>query len=173
MWCICLLMVSCQDKLPVKEIVPFFDLEAFFQEEISKLHTDQAVEKQISLNGKTEKQELTNWAASQELEGFKEFNINRPAWRDQYQVDSLRNTEGTLEGVRYMAMDSSLRIRQLEIDWAATGEVAEIRVEKFSENMVVYFHQKLHYYPGKGYWLWREQKVPFTKRSELEIEVTY
>ncbi|MBK8490719.1 MAG: hypothetical protein IPL49_07420 [Saprospirales bacterium] len=171
---IVLFLISCQpDPNQVAKVVPFFDLEAFFQKEISEMPAEQSAEKKITLNGKTETKKLADWAASQELEGFKEFNINRPAWHDQYQVDSLRNMEGTLEGIRYMALDSSLRIRQLDIDWAPSGEISEVRVEKFSKNMVVYFHQKLRYRPGKGYWLWREQKVPFTKRSELEVEVSY
>jgi len=149
----------------------FFDLEAFFDSEIGRLGKRQGVEKTITLNGETQ-QQRGEWNAEEELDGFKDLKINRPAWRDQYEVDSLRGSDGQLEGLRYAARDSSLRIRGVEIDMKEGG-VEEIRVEKYIKNTVVYFHQELSYRPGEGYWLKRVQKVPLTKRSELEIEVRF
>lgn len=167
------LLISCQpEKVKLEGAPPFFDLEAFFQKEVDRMG-GQTVERKILLKGQMDVQKLSNWDAAVELEGFKELNINRPAWRDQYRVDSLRGENGWLEGLRYLAIDSSLRIQEIDIDFADSGEVAEIRVEKYIKNLVVHFHQKLRYRPGQGYWLWREQKVPLTKQSEMKIEVSY
>lgn len=150
---------------------PFFDLEAYFDAETGRLGLRQGVEKTITLNGET-RQQRGEWNAEEELDGFKDLKINRPAWRDQYEVDSLRGVDGQLEGLRYAARDSSLRIREVEID-LKEGEVEEIRVEKNIKNTVVYFHQELSYRPAEGYRIRRVQKVPLTKRSELEIEVRF
>lgn len=149
----------------------FFDLEAYFDGEIGRLGVRQSVEKTITLNGETQ-QQRGEWNAEEELDGFKELKINRPAWRDQYEVDSLRGADGQLEGLRYAARDSSLRIREVEIDMKE-GAVEEIRVEKHIKNTVVYFHQELSYRPAEGYRIRRVQKVPLTKRSELEIAVRF
>lgn len=151
---------------------PFFDLELFFEEEAERLASTGAVDKKIVFNGVTEEQRLESWDAGKELSGFKELHINRPAWRDQYLIDSLRAAGGELEGVRYMAIDSSLRIREVEVDWKE-GAVEEVRVEKYVKNVIVFFHQTLRYRPGEGYSLWREQKVPLMKRSELEVNVSF
>ncbi|MCB9285206.1 MAG: hypothetical protein H6563_14135 [Lewinellaceae bacterium] len=167
--------ISCQSERAIEReaIQPFFDLDAFFQTEIDRMTGDKTVERNILFMGKRDKQKLDNWDAKEELEGFKDLNINRVAWRDQYLVDSLRDENHQLEGLRYTAIDSSLRIREVAVDFTASGEVSEVRVEKYIKNLVVHFHQKLRYRPGTGYWLWREQKVPLTKRSEMKIEVAY
>ena len=154
------------------DVTPFFDLEAFFQGEIGRMEGVHEVEKKITFNGKTEEQQVKNWDATVEMEGFKELHINRPTWKDQYQIDSLKGEGGILEGIRYAARDSSLRIRQVEIDWKA-GAVEEVRVEKYMKNLIVFFHQTLKYRPEEGYSLWRAQKVPLMKRSELGVEVRY
>lgn len=149
----------------------FFDLEAYFDAETGRLGNRQDVEKTITLNGVTQRQNGA-WNAEEELDGFKELKINRPAWRDQYAVDSVRSADGQLSGLRYTARDSSLRIREVEIDMKE-GEVEEIRAEKYIKNTVVYFRQELSYRPAEGYRLKRVQKVPLTKKSELEIEVRF
>jgi hypothetical protein len=149
----------------------FFDLEAYFDAEAGRLGKLQGVEKIITLNGETQ-QQRGEWNAEEELDGFKDLKINRPAWRDQYEVDSLRGSDGQLAGLRYAARDSSLRIREVEIDMKEGG-VEEIRVEKYIKNTVVYFHQELSYRPAEGYRIRRVQKVPLTKRSELEIAVRF
>jgi len=169
-----LLLLSCQpSEKQANKVSPFFDLATFFEQEIESLGTDRPIKKTILLNDKTEILNLDRWDPRPELEGFKELHINRPAWRDQYQVDSSFYNDGGLSRLMYTAIDSSLRIKQVEIDWTAAGEVEEVRVEKYIKNLVVLFHQKLRYNPGRGYWLWRAQKVPLSKRSEMEIELSY
>ncbi|MBK8429510.1 MAG: hypothetical protein IPL27_27740 [Lewinellaceae bacterium] len=83
------------------------------------------MDKKVTMNGVTEQQQ-GNWNAAEELKGFKDLHINRPAWRDQYLVDSLRGTNGEITGLRYVAVDSTMRIREVEVDWA-DGAVSEIR----------------------------------------------
>ena len=150
----------------------FFDLDTFFQGEVGRMASVRTVEKKITFNGETQERQVDDWNAEEELGGFRELHINRPAWRDQYQADSLQGPSGELTGLRYAAMDSTLRIRRVEIDWSG-GAVSEVRVEKYMKNLIVFFHQTLRYRPGEGYQLWRAQKVPLRKKSEIMVEVRY
>lgn len=164
---------GCRPDVVKKEAAnPFFDLEAFFQSEAERLASQQKVDKKITMNGATEERQESNWNAAEELKGFKDLHINRPAWRDQYQVDSIRGANGEITGLRYMAVDSTLRIRELEVDWV-DGAISEIRVEKHMKNLIVFFHQTLRYRPGEGYSIWRAQKVPLKKKSEMVVEVEF
>lgn len=168
-----LLALSCGPSVQEKPVVaPFFDLEAFFQSEIDRLDGQRHVDKRITLNGATQREQADEWLAGEQLEGFKELKINRPAWRDQYSVDSLRDASGRLAGVRYTARDAALRIREVEVDWKE-GAVEEVRVMKYIKNTVVFYRQELVYRPAEGYRLKRLQKAPLLKKSDLEIEVRY
>jgi hypothetical protein len=106
------------------------------------------------------------------MESFKSLHINRPAWRDQYAIDTLTGAEGALKGLRYAAQDSSLQIRSVAIDWEG-GAVSEVVVEKYIRNWVIFFHQKVAYRPGEGYAIWQTQKAPLMKRNEITVEVRY
>ena len=177
LWLFCLALLglrqACRPDVVKKEAANlFFDLEAFFQSEAERLASQQKVDKKITMNGVTEQQQESDWNAAEELKGFKDLHINRPAWRDQYLVDSLRGTNGEITGLRYVAVDSTMRIREVEVDWA-DGAVSEIRVEKHMKNLIVFFHQTLLYRPGQGYSIWRAQKVPLKKKSEMVVEVEF
>lgn len=167
------LAASCQPATPSADSdPPFFDLESFFQSEIDKMSGQRAVEKTITYNLESRSEKIANWDAAKELEGMKEVNINRPAWIDQYETDTLYDGTGLVAGLRYTARDSSLRIRSVELG-LEDGEVSEIQVEKRIRNLILDFDQKLSYRPGEGYRMWRVQKVPMIRRSEIEIEVRY
>jgi hypothetical protein len=167
------LLSACQAPPPASGgEQPFFDLDTFFEEEVQNNIHRNAVEKTITLNGETQRQKIGDWDAERDLDGFRALNINRPAWRDQYHIDSILDAEGRLQELRYAAQDSSLRIRGVAVEWEE-DRVSEVRVEKYIRNRIVFFHQKLVYRPEEGYRLWRAQKVPLTKRSELEVSVTY
>jgi 2,3-bisphosphoglycerate-independent phosphoglycerate mutase len=165
-------LTACQSPARNDAAAPFFDLEAFFEEEIGKLGELNRVTKKITLNGETQEQLVNAWDAAKEMESFKKLHINRPAWRDQYAIDTLTGAEGELKGLRYAAQDSSLQIRRVAIDWEG-GAVSEVVVEKYIRNWVIFFHQKVAYRPGEGYAIWQTQKAPLMKRNEIAVEVRY
>ncbi len=112
-------MVSCTKDSPPpiegKVENTYFSLKDFFQSEIEKLESQQIVlHKYANLNDEQEKKALheINWAI--EFSPFLQSDINKPAWQDSYQIDSIANTIGMLE-IKYTALKPELRTQEISL----------------------------------------------------------
>ena len=94
---------------------PFFDLSGYIQAQIDSLTAHQpTVRKTVILNGTEETKELTNLRFATDLRMFREADINKPAWLDKYTVTKEEVGDGA-QVQRYVATDSSMQTRQLEL----------------------------------------------------------
>ena len=99
------------------KLSPFFDLQDFVDQEVTRLKTSGIrAEKTIELNGKSETQNLDAVDFDQELVLLRNADINRPAWLDQYKVDSLMEG-GKLRQLSYQALSEELRTQRLIINY--------------------------------------------------------
>ena len=171
-----LLLLSCQPEAGKQPSTPrhspFFDLRAYFDGEIKRLQEQQPpVRKTVSIDGKPETRLLDSLRYEDELQPFLASDINRPSWWDKYTIDSTFSG-GRLTSIRYQAQDSSLRIRNLLVDWQ-DGQVSRIRIERFSDSFTAIISQQLDYQPSKGYQLSTRQEVVLSKPKEMGIEVSF
>ena len=172
---LCLSILACQKGTRDVSILPssFFDLKEFFMEEeetlsgkIKKLH------KEIRINGKLEEQRLDSFDLKKELAIFIAADINRPAWLDQYQVDSLRDNRNVLTAISYKALKNNLKTKELKVSYEA-GIVSEIYVKKAISAMAASSFQELTYYKGKGYKNRNEQSMIFSKANTIQLDVKF
>ena len=148
---------------------PFFDLKGYMQQQIDSLAQAQvSVRKRITLNGQQEEHLLREINFASELAIFENSDINRPAWLEKYEVDSLREN-GKLLAVRYTAQDPDLRTRELLIRFAGEA-VGEISVLNQTSTVLSEGEQELTYRPGRAYLIRTWQKTPTTDTLRSYIE---
>ena len=153
-------------------ISPFFDLEAYFQEEINRLQQQQmTITKTIHLDGKEEKQTLDSLNFEEELSIFTQSAINRPAWLDKYQVDSTFSAN-QLASIQYEALTDRLKTRSIRITFS-NGKVQNVAIENLLETVIATTNQQLNYSPAKGYSIRNSQEIAFSKSQEVKIEVQF
>lgn len=151
---------------------PFFDLRGYFEGEIKRLERQQpAVEKILAVNDKSETLYLDSLSYRDELQPFLASDINRPSWWDKYTCDSTY-AGAALSAIRYQARDSSLRIRDLQVNWQ-NGQVRRISIRRFTDSFTAAIAQQLDYQPGKGYQVSTRQEVVLSKPKEIEVKVTF
>lgn len=149
---ITLLLTACFGERVERQLTrePYFDLAGFMQGQIDSLAAaDARVRKAVVLNEGREEKTVEIEDFGQELAVFVNSDINRPAWFDKYRVDSTYEN-GSLSRLHYQAQDSTLRTRELIIDWQG-GQVATIHVKNFSQTVLSQTQQFLSYEPGKQY----------------------
>ena len=151
---------------------PFFDLKIYFQSEIERLGSEQTVvDKIINLGGVEETQTMQNLDFGKELNLFLQADINRPAWVEKYQIDSSFSVDD-LENITYTALDSSLIVRTLSIDFH-DNKVQQVNIRKKEGSFIAFSKQQLSYQPSKGYLIQSHQEVILSKPKEIRIDATF
>lgn len=167
------LLAACQPQRTSSgdEPTPFFDLLAYIDAEAEALNEQQPkVRKRVVVQGQEETQVLSEVDFSEELKVFRRSDINRKAWIDKYQADSTFE-QGQLVQARYVAIDSSLKTRWLEVQYNEEGEVQAVLIRNRSKSPVVNVRQDLSYRPGKGYRLVTAQSTALSREQEVVVEV--
>lgn len=140
----CVFFVSCNNKEPLKSPNYFFDLKGYTEKQIDELtHSAPYVEKLI-VNASTKEMKKNikvNWR--KELQPLMEADINKPAWKDSYKVDSLFSKDSLV--VKYLAKDSTLSIKKIIIIYK--DSIASIYILKKISNLIYSSFQEIFYYP--------------------------
>ena len=170
-----LLFIACQPQASTGKIGAqntFFDLKTFFEKEIGSLESIKAIKKKVIIDGVVEEQERKTFNLLEELASFIDADINRPAWLDQYEVDSIVNDEQQLQAIHYKALKPTLKTKELAITFEKE-EVTRINIQRGLSNMAATSVQELIYTSGKGYSIKKEQSLVFSTPKILTIEVKY
>lgn len=150
----------------------FFDLRAFFEEEIARLEKEKPrIAKAIEINGQLEQQTQEGVDFAKELAIFVRSDINKPAWRDKYTVDSTIVAR-RLAQLEYIAIDSSLKTRLMRIDFDQTG-VEKIFISNRTDSPLIKSAQQLTFEPAKGYQIENQQDLSLSKDSKLSISAQF
>lgn len=168
-------IIACQKEIPKVTRLPtsFFDLKAFFEEEKQALSGKiKVIQKNITINNKMEEQRLDSFDLEKELAAFVAADINRPGWLDQYQIDSLKDTQNVLKEIKYKALKDNLKTKELVISYE-NGEVVEIYIKKSISTMAATSFQELTYYKGKGYKNKNEQSMIFSEANAIQLDVKF
>lgn len=151
---IALLVPACKPEIKDDgAAAKYFDLKAFFKTDSARLaRLNKPVIKTVTHNGVTETKtiKIDNWA--RELSLFSESDINKPAWRDSYKVQTTPNM------VIYMATDDDLKTREIIV--SKTGDkVKYIVIYNYTKNILYYTNEKLTYWPDSLYKIEKTQHV--------------
>lgn len=140
--------------------------------EVQRLSGQRQISKTTTINGKSEQHTLQQVDFNKELAVFVNADINRPAWLDQYQIDSLFNTSGQLNGLVYTSKNEDLKTKRFEI--ALEGaRVSKIMIKNISESLIAHVEQDLVYEPAKGYSISSFQRLIFFPESNIDVKVVF
>lgn len=170
---LCLLISGCEVDAVGKEQVPFFDVKAFIAKEINANEAIKVYQKSIDLDGQEEKKELSQLDLANELAIFTDADINKVAWLDKYEVDSLFDQNGRLHHVHYKAKEERLNTRSLSVAFDSSGSVDSLFIHNASTSMVADSEEWLTYIPKTGYRIENRQKVTAQPEHALIVDVKF
>lgn len=153
-------------------VLNFFDLKGFFEAEAASLNAEKMnVQKTIRHNGKEETQvtQIADW--KEELRMFSDSDINRPAWREKYSLDSTDLGDG-LTLLHYKAIDKTLTTQVLDVKKRKDKVHSILIVNKIS-NDIYESQQYLTYIPNQSYTIEKIQDVVLFDKDEYNIQVKY
>lgn len=160
-------MWSCDDPdsaAGTLHTTPYFSLADFFSEEASKLQqSNPEIFKTVAKNGEQEEKriQVADWRSEFAL--FIDADINKPAWRNSYQVDSVGSS------VTYTSTDPALRTKEIRVDTSPTGAVKHIRITNQASNMLYQTDEQLDYYVDSIYRIEKHQQVRIIGKSHYTI----
>jgi len=156
---------SCKPE--IKETgagLKYFDLKGYFYADSARLtHQNKPVLKTVIHNGvtQTRKVHIANWG--NELSLFISSDINKPAWKDSYTVQ----TSG--DALIYKAKEPGLQTTQIIIN-RPNNKVKWILIFNHTKNMLYETKEKLTYFPDSMYMIEKTQKVRFMGSNRYDIK---
>lgn len=163
---------ACSSNQPSNavQVNHFFDLKAYFQEQMKWNERYTAIEKTVSADSKAQTETLDYIDWEKELNAFALADINKTAWQDKYRIDTMATINAT--NVIYTALNDDLKTRLINIQFDQ-DTVKYISIEQLSNNMIYNSQKTLTYTPKVGYTLENRQKARFLKEHLYEINVKF
>ncbi|MES2808267.1 MAG: hypothetical protein V4619_06560 [Bacteroidota bacterium] len=140
---------NLQTETPSK----YFDIKGYFEADTARLtKLNPLITKTATHNGVTETKKLhiDNWGA--ELNLFIQSDINKPAWRESYNVDSGAT------GLIYRAKTLDLKTQLIVINKQG-DKIKWVMLYNSSKNYLYETNEKLSYFPDSLYIIQKYQKV--------------
>jgi len=152
----------------------FFDLSDFMDQEIKvKKNQVKKLRKTISLDGVIETKELENFDFEKETELFQTADINKVAWLDRYETDSIFYKTGPLKKLVYKSIGDDLRTKKLIIHFNPKNTVDSILIEQSSASVLAKSIQNLRYLPASGYRIENQQDITALDPHKLIVDVAF
>ncbi|RMF01237.1 MAG: hypothetical protein D6772_05165 [Bacteroidetes bacterium] len=155
---------------------PHFSLKRYIGSEIKRLtQSHQAIYKTITLDGETEVLRADSVDYRSELNLFLQADINRPAWADKYQVDSVYENHQLIE-LHYTALDTSLPTQLLRVRFRPAADslwVEGVTIRSKSETALSSSQKTLVYHPDKGYTIDVAQSGAMTKDLQFQLQARF
>lgn len=149
-----ILITSCSkpDEKPLTK--RFEDIKGFFGEEAKRLNRSGTLtDKKVKQNEYSETKNGLSVEWQNELALFIESDINKPAWRDSYQISGSSNS------IIYRAIDSNLRTRSIRLTKDADGRLTYVFIHNVTKNRLYESSEELIYIPDSIYIIDKSQKV--------------
>lgn len=146
----------------------YFDIAGYFKADTAKLHKlNHSILKTVEHNGnqETKRVHIDDWGL--ELSLFIQSDINKPAWRDSYLVQT-----GQDGSVVYKAKTPELKTREIVISRNKDGSVKQIMIYNASENILYQTSEVLSYTPGSVYTIKKKQHVRFLGTNSYFVKGT-
>ncbi len=163
---------SCSKEPQEKKSEPgkFFDLVAYFSKEADALNTTKPeITKTIIKDGATETKTLSDsidW--KKELKIFSENSINKPAWKDSFSADTLK--ESSSNTITYKTADEKISVKEIVIITDSLWQPTAISIKRDAKNFLYTSQQTLCYIPKKSYRLDSEMHVRWTFDTKFSVE---
>jgi hypothetical protein len=164
---------NCVEKdLVVKKQSSFFNLKEYFENQLASLSEVKRISKTTMIDGNRIEKELDSINFKQELKVFEESDINKIAWIDKYQIDSIYDEKSNLKKIIYKANDQKLRTQKLLISFLQ-NEVDTIEIFNDASGNIAKLKQHLRYIPSYGYSIESTQKTTLSETHVLSVDVQF
>ena len=154
-------------KPDVKETagtMKYFDLKGYFKADSARLSLKHPlITKTVTHNGSTQTQRvyIDNWA--RELEPFIGSDINKPAWRDSYTVQTGKGL------IIYNTTTRNLKTQKIIIK-QTDGKVKWILIRNHTKNILYENTEELSYFPDSLYQIVKSQHVRLMNKNLYNIK---
>lgn len=147
-------IASCKrDSNAAADTKVFFDIKGYFEADSAQLSKkNPLVVKTVTHNSspETKKVHISDWGT--ELSLFIQSDINRPAWRDSYEISTTDNI------TRYKAKDPSLKTQTVLLK-TENGKLKWIMIVNHTKNILYENTEKLTYFADSLYLIQKRQRV--------------
>ena len=161
------LLSSCKpDHINEGASRKYFDLKGYFRADTARLNKrNPLITKTVTHNGVSETQKLhiNNWGL--ELNLFSQSDINKPAWRDSYNVDS------NAVSIIYRAKTLDLKTQLIVIN-KSVGKIKWIMIVNKTKNALYQTSEQLSYFPDSLYIIQKYQKVRLLGANKYVVRGT-
>jgi hypothetical protein len=140
---------GCEERiLELNQEKHFFDLKKFVEKESERLKKQNLpVLKKVAKGEKKEQKNISNLVWKDELMPIAESDLNRPAWKSQYNADTSIFDKSIL--VTYTGLNKDLAVKKMALTFdKETKECLSISIDKASENFLYSSWQKIYYTAG-------------------------
>ena len=152
----------------------YFDLQSFFTQQIHTLDSlKPTVNKTVFLNEKKEEKKLKEINWKEELSVFLESDINKPAWKDKYTVDTSLKDDPNIYFyiIRFTAKDKNLKTQKITLNIIKDIEqIQSVYVKNVTENFLYSSVSNLMFLPEKEYSISTVQKIRFVSQDKFEVK---
>jgi len=157
-------LFSCTN--PVRkspETLPYFSLKNYFETEATRLsESDPYLLKVVKRNDEKEEKKLKINDWKKEFSLFIESDINKPSWKDSYQVIKSKDT------LSFLSKDPALKTQRIQVI-EQNGEIRGILIHNLVKNDLYSSEEKLHYFPDSLYHIEKVQHVRFLGDNHYQV----
>jgi hypothetical protein len=166
---------SCRENEPPisSENKIYFDLTKIIKDDIRHNTINNCAEEKtvyIQYHKETKKIDTIDW--QKELQPLLECDINRPAWKGKFYIDTIPNDLMHDTTLQYRALSNKVSIRSLSIIYA-NQQIKKIIIEKKIKSVLFSTSQLINYIPKFGFIIRGEQKALFMTNFDLNVDVKY
>lgn len=166
--CLCFIFSCKPENIQDGAQRRYFDLAGYFKADTAKLHKlNPLTLKTVTHNGvsETKKLHIDDWGL--ELSLFAQSDINKPAWRNSYDIQT-----GDNGSVVYMAKTPELRTREIVVTRNKDHSIKWILICNASKNLLYQTTEILTYYPDSLYTISKKQHVRLLGTNNYYIKGT-
>ncbi|MDH3651417.1 MAG: hypothetical protein OEQ53_17170 [Saprospiraceae bacterium] len=147
----------------------FFDIATFVaQYSDSKMHV---VKKSISVDGRLESKTLDDYNIGNDIKGFENYSINKPALFDKYEVDSILGNSGELIKLVYTGLKEELRVQKMEVEIDESTKPRRIFLQLKTDSFLEDIDMEISWVVDSSYKIVKREKRIFGNEHVHVIEV--
>ena len=152
----------------------YFDLKGYFNDQIALLDSlKPEVNKSVDSDSIQETKKLSDIQWKDELQPFLECDLNKPAWKGKFFIDTLEGEDNGSYALVYSAKDSTFQMQNVLIDFNSKGNIDHVRMKSFTKNKLYSSMQTLNYSPHQSYSMETEQDVFLSGKKTTGIFATF
>ncbi len=164
--------MSCSDPAEVyyENDRYYFDLPTFLNERIANLQkNNQWVRKHVTKDGHEHIIERGDIEWNEELDLFLDSDINRPAWRGEFKVDTIKLEREYV--VTYKTENKQIPVKNVVVTIDKdTRQCLKLTVDRRTKNFLYQSDQSLYYTTGEGYIMKGKLSINYLFDSEYSIQ---